>query len=442
MATYISNTSANTTWVANTTVITAARLNTENTNLYANDAALDTALALSHDSTGYFAPTIGSDVASANALTLGTGNIFDITGTTAITSIATKGTRYMVWLQFDDALTLTHHATDLVLPDATNITTAAGDIACFYEYATGDWRLISYNRSDALSGVLTVANGGTGAATHTDGGLLIGKGTAAFENTGVLADSEMVVGDGTTNPVLESGATLRTSIGVGTGDSPEFTGLTITSTSAFTGAITATGGVELSHATANTLTGSSGDALIEGTILKKVGKDTIWVPVEAMTPATTQPCGDLTLVEAGTNDVDYNVMDFDASSDEYANFNIQMPKSWNLGTVTFQVVWLSTATDTDGIAMGLQGVAISDNEAIDASWGTAVVVTDDAQSAAGEVYVTAESGAVTIAGTPADDDLVIFRLFRDVSDANDDMTEDARVLGIRLFFTTDASEDT
>jgi hypothetical protein len=47
---------------------------------------------------------------------------------------------------------------------------------------------------------LGVASGGTGASTHTDGGLLIGKGTAAFENTGVLADGTIVVGDGTTNP--------------------------------------------------------------------------------------------------------------------------------------------------------------------------------------------------------------------------------------------------
>jgi hypothetical protein len=41
----------------------------------------------------------------------------------------------------------------------------------------------------------------------------------------VLADSEMIVGDGTTNPAAESGATLRTSIGVGTGDTLTLNGL-------------------------------------------------------------------------------------------------------------------------------------------------------------------------------------------------------------------------
>lgn len=109
--------------------------------------------------------------------------------------------------------------------------------------------------------------------------------------------------------------------------------------------------------------------------------------------------------------------------------------------MTFQVFWTTSATDTDGVAWGLEAVARSDNEAIDTAWGTAVVVTDDAQSAANEQLVTAESSAVTIAGTPADDDLVYFRLFRDVSDANDDMTEDARLIGIKLFYTTDSNND-
>lgn len=40
------------------------------------------------------------------------------------------------------------------------------------------------------------------AATLTDGGLVIGKGTGPLESTGVLGDGAVVVGDGTTNPVL------------------------------------------------------------------------------------------------------------------------------------------------------------------------------------------------------------------------------------------------
>jgi len=110
--------------------------------------------------------TKGADVASANALTLGAdGNYFDITGTTAITSIGTLGVGRIVKLHFDGALTLTHHATDLVLPGAANITTAAGDEAEFFEYATGDWRCTNYQY---ISSIPVIFSEGTWTPTIQD----------------------------------------------------------------------------------------------------------------------------------------------------------------------------------------------------------------------------------------------------------------------------------
>ena len=73
---------------------------------------------------------------------------------------------------------------------------------------------------------LAVADGGTGASTFTDGGVLLGSGTGAITAMAVLTDGQMIVGDGSTDPVAESGATLRTSIGVGTTDSVLFTNIT------------------------------------------------------------------------------------------------------------------------------------------------------------------------------------------------------------------------
>ena len=132
------------------------------TNIDHNIAAKGTGLIKLNDLVKF---TMGNDIASAGALTLGTdGNMFDITGTTTVTSIGTIGIGALVILQFDGALTLTHHATDLILPGGANITTAAGDIAVFYEYASGDWRCISYQ-------VAAVAPGGGGAfekIAHTD----------------------------------------------------------------------------------------------------------------------------------------------------------------------------------------------------------------------------------------------------------------------------------
>jgi hypothetical protein len=106
-----------------------------------------------------------------------------------------------------------------------------------------DWTItIGGHQTTAAASPLAVSDGGTGAATLTDGGLLLGSGgSSAVTAMAVLTDGQMIVGDGTTDPVAESGATLRTSIGVGTGDSPQFTGLDVLSTGTTNSRISGTG---------------------------------------------------------------------------------------------------------------------------------------------------------------------------------------------------------
>jgi len=177
----------------------------------------------------------------------------------------------------------------------------------------------------------------------------------------------------------------------------------------------------------------------------KQGKHTIWIPAAAMRPTVTDGCAALTDVETTAGKPDLQVLDFDAgATEEAAQFQVAFPDSWDEGTVTFQAFWTTTATGTTGVAWGLQCVAVSDGDTADVNFGTAVVVTDDAQSAAEDVLVTVESAAVTIDGTPAAGDLCFFRVFRDtddVNDVNDDMAEDARLIGVKLFYTIDARDD-
>lgn len=190
--------------------------------------------------------------------------------------------------------------------------------------------------------------------------------------------------------------------------------------------------------TANSLGGTVIEAS-GGSVSPSVGKQTIWIPASAMLAATTSgPASAQT--ESSTNKVNLLVLDFDKDADEYAHFNIAMPKSWNLGTLTFQFFW-RTGFNTGGVAMALQAVAISDDDPTDSAYGTAIVVTDSASATAGDMLVSAESAAITVAGTPAAGDLVCFRLFRDVSDAADDMAVDLRLVGIKLHYTTNAATD-
>ena len=174
--------------------------------------------------------------------------------------------------------------------------------------------------------------------------------------------------------------------------------------------------------------------------VKIAGKETIWVPAPAMYGATTNPA-DAQQVETTATRPDMKVLDFDASTDEFAQFSIAMPKSWNEGTLTYQVYWTPGSTNTGDCIFGLQAVACADSDTIDVAYGTAVNVTDAGIGTVEDQQISAESGALTVAGSPAAGELTYFQLFRDANAGGDTFTADARVLGVKIFFTTDAAND-
>ena len=175
--------------------------------------------------------------------------------------------------------------------------------------------------------------------------------------------------------------------------------------------------------------------------LKQAGKETIWVPATAMYPNTTGGCAALAQVEL-TNGPELKCLDFDGGgTEECAQFTVAFPKSWNEGTITFQVFWCSSASGTEGVSWGLQGVGIANDASLNSTFSQAGVVVDDTKTVANDLLVSPESTAVTIPNA-AVDILTIFQIYRDTDDANDtDTSNDARLLGIKLFFTTDAAND-
>jgi hypothetical protein len=176
-----------------------------------------------------------------------------------------------------------------------------------------------------------------------------------------------------------------------------------------------------------------------GSAVKIAGKESVWVPANSMYPNSTNGCADLAQVEL-SNGPEIKTLDFDKDSDEFAQFSVAFPKSWNEGTVTFQAFFTADSTNTGTTAWGLSGVAIADDDSINTVFGTQVVATAKAMSGtANDLAVANESGAVTIAGSPSVDEEVFFQISRDVS--ADTLTADAKLLGIKLFFTTDAAND-
>ena len=210
----------------------------------------------------------------------------------------------------------------------------------------------TFMQAPIFNTALGVASGGTGATTLTDGGVLLGSGTGAITAMAVLADGAMIVGDGTGDPVAESGATLRTSIGVGTTDTPQFTGLDLGGTDA-------------------TLTkNSAGDLNIEGNIIYRAGGTDVPI-TDGGTGLSTLPTG--LLVGAGTGTItaktigiaDDNIVeidDTDAANGDYAKFtangiagrNFQEVRQ-DLGLTAFFNATIAT-DGSSGVANGEAGL--------------------------------------------------------------------------------------
>ena len=172
---------------------------------------------------------------------------------------------------------------------------------------------------------------------------------------------------------------------------------------------------------------------------KEAGKESIWVPANAMYPNSTNGCAAIAQTELG-NGPELKTLDFDKDSDEFAQFAVAFPKSWNEGTITYQAFFTAASTNTGDVVWTLAGTALADNGSLNTAFGTAVATTGKAHSGtANDLDVTAESGAVTIAGSPSTDEFVFFEIKRDVSE--DNFSADAKLLGVKLFFTTDAGND-
>jgi hypothetical protein len=180
---------------------------------------------------------------------------------------------------------------------------------------------------------------------------------------------------------------------------------------------------------------------VPGGGLATVEKHTVWLPARALKPANTDGPA-IGEVESATNKVNYDYLSFDFATVQYAQTQVPLPKSWNLGTLTARFVFMHQTADAgDGVAWGIQAAAISSGESIDVSWGSNVQV--NAVSAdENKIYITAESDPITVGGVLDQHDLIAFRVRRQADDVtNDTLGVLADLIGVVLYYSTNVSSD-
>ena len=189
----------------------------------------------------------------------------------------------------------------------------------------------------------------------------------------------------------------------------------------------------------NVLAPNGSGAALTG-ILKQ-GLMSVWIPADAWKPRITNGAARGT-VETPSQMVVLSTLDFDQATPEFVQFPIRMPKGWNASTLTYAVRWSHAATTVNfKVAWALQILALSDDDAQDTAFGTAVQV-NDTGGTTNDSYETPVSGAVTASNTPAKGDELVLQISRVAGDVtNDTLAIDARLEGVILFFTVDAADD-
>lgn len=168
------------------------------------------------------------------------------------------------------------------------------------------------------------------------------------------------------------------------------------------------------------------------------GKHLLPLPAPAWRAQTTNGAAAYS-AELATNKQMIQGWAFDRGTDEFIQCWIPMPKSWNEGTFTARIRWYAPS-GSGNVVWGVQALAVSDDDALDAAWGTAQTVTD-ALTATGDVMVTAETAAITAAGSPAEGDMLLIRVYRDADNGSDTFSADAILLAVDLFPVISGAND-
>jgi len=337
------------------------------------------------------------------------------------------------------------------------ITLAAG--SALSAYAAGDFFV--FKAGGTNTGAATINVDSVGAKT-------IQKNLAALVAGDITAnDIVAIYYDGTQfqmisparTPVLTAGGIAGASVAIATAstrgsvefatDAETITGsstvlaLTPANLQAMTGSDSRDGILELATA-AEVVTGSDTARAVTPAGLHGAatlqGQHTIWVPASAMEAAVTTAAATSNAVEIGTSLFAARTMDFATGADDFCYFGIQMPKSWDAGTLVCQFVWSATGTTANTVLWAIAATSLGDDEVLTTAFPTPASPAADTNSTTADDLMVSAEVTLTVGSSPTAEDFVIFEVSRDVS--GDTLAEDARLHGIKIHYTTSAGSDT
>jgi hypothetical protein len=116
---------------------------------------------------------------------------------------------------------------------------------------------------------------------------------------------------------------------------------------------------------------------------------------------------------------------------------VTFPHEWGAGTLTAKFHW-TAASGTGTVKWDIAARGYTDDDALDQALGTEQTASADTLITAADLHVSGTTPAITVGGSAVAGRPVYFQVTRDVS--GDDLTADARLLGVTLQYTESTTE--
>jgi len=178
------------------------------------------------------------------------------------------------------------------------------------------------------------------------------------------------------------------------------------------------------------------DANKLATAVNPIGVQDIPVSAVAMCPRVTNGCSPISQTEIATSLFNIQSLDFNQTTQQFAQFQIVMPRNYNNGTITATVYW-TAAAGTGTVQWGLKMGSYRNDDALTTALGSEVTV-DDTLIAVDDLHITSATSAITPAGTIQDGNLMCIQISR--NPAADTLTADAKLLMVVFHVTIDAAK--
>jgi hypothetical protein len=175
-------------------------------------------------------------------------------------------------------------------------------------------------------------------------------------------------------------------------------------------------------------------------------KQTIWIPARAMIPRLSNGAT-YSYAETASSNVVYQTLAFSNSSNQFAQFEILMPKSWNTSkNVTCKVVFSHTNATATSANVNWAVKALSEKDGdvyTNATWGGDTSLRYQISSISpNNILLTAESQNINIGGSPVSGNLVIFQVYRNVIGDTKNLQSSVRLHGTSIYYyTTQGTDD-